>query len=73
MPEGALTHEQLVSFDVTYFGGIWTLTLGMNGGVRVAPEAPTLTTSCLLRLTTAKYWGKSLATMPTVRPVSTAF
>ena len=51
---------------------MWTLILGILAGVSTAPCAPTGATSCLARLMTAKYCGKSMATMATVRSGSWA-
>ena len=51
---------------------MWTFILGILAGVSTAPCAPTSEMSCLERLMTAKYCGKSMATTATVRSGSCA-
>ena len=50
----------------THFGGIWTLALGNCADCRTQPSGPTGLISCLVRVITAKYCGKSSVTTRTV-------
>ena len=51
---------------LTHLGGIWTLALGSSADCRTQPIGPTGLISCLARVMTAKYCGKSSVTTRTV-------